>query len=325
MSSFRKINYALRPAKSVERKMLSFALKKLNHFADLSTYQYIGFGATTFHDFTLFHKDLGIHKMFSMEMSGNKKRFNFNKPFHCINMKFGDSQTILPSLDWTQKTILWLDYDKTIQKSYLNDISTFFSSAISGSTFLITINCDPEIYGDENENRKENLINEIGESNLPFGNKPIDFSSNNLPITLHKIINTQIKSIILNRNGGLIADEKLAYEQLFNFHYADGAKMMTIGGVLFKETDKEKFNSANFDEYPFIKKNDEIFNIDIPILTVKEIRFLNSLLPNGIDGNGEILGEKINNASNPNLPATDIQKYSKIYSFFPLYTEAFSI
>jgi len=304
--------------------MLSFALKKLSHFESLSNYQYIGFGATTFHDFILFHKDLGINKMISIEVSGNKQRFNFNKPFHCIEMKYGDSQAILPGLDWSQKAILWLDYDKLINASYLDDITTFFSSASSGSIFLMTINCDSELYGETNEDRREKIIEEIGEGNLHFGNKLIDFSSNNLSKSLHQIIDNRIKSTLISRNASLSDVNHFSYEQLFHFHYADGVKMLTIGGMLVNKEDKEIFNSVNFDEYSFIKKGEEAFNIDIPILTMKEIRFLNSQLPYGIDDDGNFL-VAVPNASNPNLAQTDIQKYAKIYSFFPLYAEAFSI
>lgn len=325
MSSFRKINYSLRPAKAVERKMLSFALKKLSHFSDLSTYQYIGFGATTFHDFVLFHKDLGIHKMISMELSNNKQRFNFNKPFHCIDMRWGDSSQILPSIDWKQKTILWLDYDKTLKKSYLDDTATFFSSATSGSTFLITMNCEAAAYGDNNEDRRQKVTEEITEENMFFGNRSIDFSTNNLPKSLLKILNNRIHSTLIARNGGLSEENKLIYEQLFHFHYADGVKMLTVGGIVLNAHDKDRFDTTvNFNEFSFIKKGDEFFNIDIPILTMKEIRFLNSQLPNGVDDEGNII-QAVPNVSNPNLPPTDILKFSKIYSFFPLYTEAFSI
>lgn len=324
MSSFRKINYSLRPAKAVERKMISFALKKLNRFENLSNYQYIGFGATTFHDFVLFHKDLGINKMISIEVSRNKQRFDFNKPFHCIEMKYGDSQSILPSTDWRQKTILWLDYDKLINSSHLDDVITFFSSANSGSAFLLTLNCDYELYGKENEDRRQKITDEIGTENLHFGNKLIDFSPNNIPNTLYKIINNKINSTLINRNGPLKAEDKLCYEQLFHFHYADGVKMLTIGGMLLNVTDKELFDSVQFDEYSFIKRNEEFFNIEVPVLTTKEIRFLNSQLPNGITDDGDFV-IPIHTSVNPNLPISDIQKFSKIYSFFPLYTEAFSI
>ena len=162
--------------------------------------------------------------MISIESSPNKMRFNFNKPFHCIDMKFGDSHTILPSLDWSIKNIVWLDYDKTLRASYLSDVSTFVSSAISGSFLTVTINCEPRNYGEDNNARKEELIKNIGEDNLHFGNRPIDFATKNLPKSLYKIILEHLKSELSVRNGGLSEENKLNFKQLFHFNYADGVK-----------------------------------------------------------------------------------------------------
>jgi hypothetical protein len=53
-SSYRKINYTLRPAKNIERKMLCEAFHKLHPFGKVQNYRYIGFGSTYFSDFILF-------------------------------------------------------------------------------------------------------------------------------------------------------------------------------------------------------------------------------------------------------------------------------
>ena len=44
-NSFEKINYSLRPSKSIERKMIIPFLSKLNNFDELANYHYIGFGS----------------------------------------------------------------------------------------------------------------------------------------------------------------------------------------------------------------------------------------------------------------------------------------
>jgi hypothetical protein len=323
--SFKKINYNLRPAKSVERKMISFALKKLIHFDILSNYQYVGFGSTYFSDFILFHKELGINKMVSIEISGNKQRFNFNKPFHCIEILFGHSNEMLPSINWKHKTILWLDYDETFKGAFLSDLSTFFNSAHSGSAFLLTVNCNADSYGNKNEDRRNKIVKEIGEDNLYHGSKLVDFSTINLPKTIHKIINANIETELKNRNGGLIDDEKLVYRQVFNFTYADGLKMMTVGGVLIQKRDLKKLETINFDEYNYLSSSEQSFDISVPKLTLKEIRFLNSLLPNGVDEDGNFKDSSVCALANPNLAPGEIKKYSKIYSFFPNYTEAVNL
>ncbi|RMG75351.1 MAG: hypothetical protein D6711_06830, partial [Chloroflexi bacterium] len=62
-SSSRKINYGLRPAKHIERKMLIEIFRRLSEFGSVESYRYIGFGALYFNDFYQFHKYLGIQNM----------------------------------------------------------------------------------------------------------------------------------------------------------------------------------------------------------------------------------------------------------------------
>lgn len=109
-SSYEKINYSLRPAKNIERKMLCETLQRLSFIQKLEKYRYIGFGSTYFSDFNLLHRLLGISKMISIEKDKkNKDRFEFNKPFSCIEMKFGSSNEVLPMLKWKEPSIVWVD------------------------------------------------------------------------------------------------------------------------------------------------------------------------------------------------------------------------
>src|ERR1035437_7380194 len=116
-SSYEKINYSLRPAKSVERKMFCEAMIKLSHFHNIEKYQYVGFGSTYFSDFSLIHKNLGIKKMVSIEKDDdNSDRFEFNRPFSCIGTIFKHSNQALSEINWKIPTVLWLDYDYRIDR-----------------------------------------------------------------------------------------------------------------------------------------------------------------------------------------------------------------
>lgn len=91
--SWRKINYELRPAKNIERKMLSEAFRCLTSFGSVSSYRYVGFGSHFFSDFKLFHRSLGITQMISIEDNKEyKERFTFNIPYSCIKLRFGNSK-----------------------------------------------------------------------------------------------------------------------------------------------------------------------------------------------------------------------------------------
>ena len=90
-ASFEEIDFRLRPAKQIERKMICDALHRLTEFAWLDSYRYVGFGGIYFSEFVLFHKQLGIEDMISIERETDKRpRFGFNAPYKCITMKYGE-------------------------------------------------------------------------------------------------------------------------------------------------------------------------------------------------------------------------------------------
>src|SRR5258706_7239514 len=111
--SYWTVNYLLRPAKNVERKMLCEAFQRLSAVQSVQNYQYIGFGATYFADFCLFHRDLGIGDMFTIEANReDEARVLFNVPFNCIKVKMGLASQKLPEIPLGDKpAIVWLDYD----------------------------------------------------------------------------------------------------------------------------------------------------------------------------------------------------------------------
>ena len=63
------------------------------------------------------------------------------------------------------------------------------------------------------------------------------------------------------RNGGLEEGERIQYQQLFYFHYRDGAKMMTVGGLLHAENQSNEILKCNFENLSFICTGDEFYNI----------------------------------------------------------------
>jgi|SRR5438128_8005847 len=99
-----RIDYSIRPAKSVERKMLAEALSRLSKLERPDNYRYVGFGAIYFRDFSLFHKMLGIHDMKSIEHNRSEEtRFWSNRPFRCVEMLFGPSRVELPKAGLDEK------------------------------------------------------------------------------------------------------------------------------------------------------------------------------------------------------------------------------
>jgi hypothetical protein len=144
LSSYERINYSLRPAKNVERKLMCEAFRRLSRFGKLDSYRYVGFGSAFFADFLLVHRTLGISDMISIEKDiDNGSRFEFNKPFACVKLEFGLSTGILPLLDWEPRSIVWLDYDGILNQGVLEDVAFLAAKCCSGSVVIFSYNVNP--------------------------------------------------------------------------------------------------------------------------------------------------------------------------------------
>lgn len=312
--SYRKINYTIRPAKSVERKMLCDAFRKLNDFYAIDSYRYIGFGAVYFSDFVLFHRMLGIRNMVSIEGTQSeevKRRFEFNAPYKYVELKFGNSWEVLPTLEWKDiPTILWLDYDGLLEGNCLRDIETFFSSATSGSVCIASFN----IQDDPNSSSGsplDRLQCQVGEENVPRDVDASELTGWDRAEVFRRIITNKIEEILSQRNGAMPAGSKLCYHQLFNFHYSDGALMLTVGGIIYGSGQKHLLDKCAFNNSNFCRDGSEPYKIKIPKLTFKEIRHLDSLMP--IDAA---------NYTSINIPPSEIAQYCEVYRYFPIFAES---
>ena len=318
-SSSEKINYNLRPAKSIERKMISEIFQKLSPFGAINHYRYIGFGSFYFNDFARFHKTLGIKNMISIERDiPNEERFKFNKPYNCIQIVFGESNDVLPQLSWDTKSIVWLDYDSSLDQSVLTDITFICANVMPGSMILVSVNVHPEAYMTGNvedlyEYRYKKFSERVGEINIPLGVTGKDLSGWDFSNVCQRVIKNTIGKAISDRNGPRDEESQLEFKQLIHFQYQDGAKMLTYGGMVVERSQKAIFSSCDFGGLAFVCSDDqEPCKIEIPNLTFKEIRYLNAQLP--LKGKDVLKGSAI--------PEVDLTKYESVYRYFPSFAEA---
>jgi len=325
--SYRIINYTLRPAKAIERRMLCAAFERLHPFQRIERYRYVGFGSIYFSDFQLFHRELGITDMLSIEGDISAKAcFRFNRPYKCIHLKFATSAEVLSTLDWGRLTILWLDYDDRLNVNILGDIATVCLRATSGSLVVISVNAQPDAEPSE-EDRKlyENetgrtfdlgdyrlrIARELVGEKLPAGTSGSNLRGQELTKVFREIIHNEIAEQLSIRNAMLPDEEKIRYRQLFHFRYKDGAQMITVGGILFRDAEKQIVATCDFDTLPFIRSSAEPCSIKVPCLTAKEIRHLNSQLPTRSSAKLRAAG----------VQDADIQKYAEVYRYFPTFSE----
>src|SRR6266568_2781977 len=307
--SYEKINYGVRPAKNIERKMLRDAFRRLSEFGSIESYRYVGFGSTYFSDFYLLHKSLGITNMVSIEHDvANEARFRFNLPFSCIDMKFEESTDVLTTMPWDVRTILWLDYDDPLDASMLTDVSLFCANAITGSALVVTVNAQPDWSEDS---PLETLRQAVGPAKVPYDVTEANLTGWGAASTYRRIITNEIAESLNERNGIRAAGSKILYKQLFHFRYADGAKMLTVGGLLFDEGQKGNVAKCGFDDLTFVKAGDEPYSIRVPNLTYRELRHLDAQLP---------VANPLTLAS-PGVPSNDLENYALLYKHFPMFAD----
>ncbi len=320
--SYSKINYRLRPAKAVERKMICDSLRCLSPFGELISYRYVGFGSTYFSDFILFHKSLHIEDMISIEKDQHAKdRFEYNKPFGCIEIKYGASYEVLPTIEWNKKSIVWLDYDSPLEKTILDDIDTLINKLVSGSVLIVTVSAEPERPPEEgltreqiDKFREDKLQERLPKEKIPINVKPIDLTGKKLGNLYKRIINNQIEQSVSSVNSACSADEKLDYKQIFNFRYADGSRMLTIGWLLYEQSYCNLVEQCKFSKNFNATELDEPYEINVPNLTLKEIQYLDSQMPT----------DDCNAVQRICIPLKDVKCYAEVYKYFPSFVEMFT-
>ena len=310
MDSFEKINYALRAAKSVERKMLCECFRRLLPIARLDTYRYVGFGSPYFSDFSLIHRALGITDLVSIEKATHKQdRFELNRPYGSIELMFGESTELLPELDWQARTILWLDYEAMLNSDGLADIATFCRSCTQGSLLVVSVNAHAERGTDEQ--RLEALRNRVGAGKVPHDVDPKRLAGWDLAELSRRIIAAEIENTLLERNGARPSNVHLRYKQLFNFNYQDGARMMTTGGLVYDVGQESLVKYCGFEQLDFVRRGAEAYEIVVPNLTFREMRHIDAQLPGGP-------GQEVDAP----IESEDLEAYKAIYRYFPRFVEA---
>lgn len=308
--SFERFRYTLRVAKNIERKMMCEVFARLSRIQPLCKYRYVGMGSTEFCDFSLIHQLLGVSDMVSIEHCvDDHQRFRFNRPYSCIKMRWGSTHEVLPKLNWNKRSIVWLDFEDSLTSRILEDIRTLVGCLRSGSIIVVTVKAEP---GDpEPKQRLATLVANVGKERVPLGVTGVSLGKWGLAKTSAQIAFNEIETVRQSRNGKLRIADQFSYIPLFNFQYADGAQMTTFGGLLVDTADHKLLNATHFSDLDFVSDQDSPYLIDTPVLTHREIRHLDSVLPRA--------APKMNVAKW--LPEKERQKYALLYRYFPSFSE----
>lgn len=276
MPSFDAVNYALRPNKAVERKIVFAGLQGLSRIVDLSKHRYVGLGSLWFVDYLMAHKILGITSMTSIERDDiGFERAEFNRPLSCVEVIHGESTLIIPKLDLGQQaSIVWLDYDSSISGPVINDIGLLVPRCAANSVLIVTINAKRDQLETRDETGlaldSEAALRRVAGDLVPTPLSPKRLQASNYPKLLCEVVANQFQTRTVNSAR---AD---TFIKLFDLAYSDGTPMITVGGILAAEDKAAQIRSlvasAEWDGIA-----DE--TISVPPLTAREKIALDRMLP----------------------------------------------
>lgn len=295
------ISYIRRPAKYIQRRMVVDSLRRLRAFSSLSNYEYVGFGGMEFVDFELVHRELGINRMTSIELdTKGKDRYQFNAPFSEVKLIFDRASAVLPTLlDEAVLRVVWLDYECRLNQEVLQDLGTAMRKLLPGSVFLVSVNATgPSIAAD----RLGAFTTDVTPERLPEGMTNGTLAKWGWSAASHDVLIAEAASEVARRTDGA------SFEQLFYFRYADGARMLTWGGIILAPGNRQSFELANFSELRQVSVAGEApREIAPPLLTMREALHLNAQLPVA----------DVNALSARGIPAVDLQSYADLYRWYP--------
>lgn len=308
--SYRLVNFRLRPAKAVERKMIVEACGRMRAFANMLGFRYVGLGSPFFNDFILLHRRYGMENLICIEREvQHEDRFLFNKPFDCIDMQWGDSFDVLPTLQWTGiPTIVWMDYDDRINETMFADLRTIFSQMETGSLALFTIQATGNSFGNGEQSAFEEFQEQMKDF-VPINTTETDMRGKAFQKLIWRMVDNEIGRILDQRNAAMPTQNRVLYRQIFNVLYQDDVRMTTIGGVIYRADQRQRFETCEFDDFDFLRCGNDTLEIRVPPLTHREQWKLDGRLPSGQPQLGL-------------LAPRDISDYSKLYRYYPAFVEA---
>jgi len=310
--SYEKVHYEFRPAKQVERRMLLHALHALRDVNyRISTYEYTGLGSIYFIDFVLFHRYLGLNKLTSVEGDRDiDDRVDFNCPYDLIDVIHDDMSAQIARLSPDHPHILWLDFDSLLTDELLESVLLAATQLSARSILLITVDAEPPGRPEDglkkwNPTAWMRYYKTEAADYLWRGINRHDFAREALPATNARILQAVIDEGLREREVEFIG--------MFSFLYADGHRMLSVGGMIGSAEDRRCIQSLDRGELFFMRDSitDDPFEIRVPLVTRKERHYLDHYMPCKDDWLPKDFEMK----------PDDVNAYRTIYRYYPAYTE----
>jgi hypothetical protein len=312
--SFEKFNYLLRPSKQVERKLiLQGLLALMRDGVAVDAYTYLGFGSPFYADFVMLHKTTGIEDMYCVEAQPVERRMRFNMPYGLVKLRMGTLSETLPDLPRNRRYLAWFDYDYVLNASVLEDLAGMLRIAAPGSIIVVTVEAEARLPDRQLNKELSRLEREVAalrifrdELSRPLGRRveAKDLASRELPKVFAQVMRNYLKD-------HLAATGEMEFLQLFNTYYADGAQMLTFGGMITPRAEMARLRASSHRKAKGINSGRDPIWIGVPPLTLREKLWLDQR----IRGRRRVDGRTID------LPQAFVKTYRKYYREYPLYSE----
>lgn len=304
MSSAPRVNYAVRPNKAIQRKLVFDALRSalLGVRDDLV---YVGLGAFWFTDFVIAQHALAPRRMVSIERDrGSYERALFNRPFAHVDVEHGDTEVVLPRLlqtRWlrTSFPVFWLDYDGRYTPDVERDIQAVVQSPSNSLALLVTFAADPKRYG--KQARLASVLREL----FPHLDLPEVLPPDDLPDRIADSVLDTICAFNAQSASGR------TFVPAFRILYRDSTSMATVGGFLIPDD-----SSDSQDLMCAASRCRPRGVVSVPLLTLREFFALRSGLPSSSDSapaQTETLA--------PPLCSDDLSAFEQYYLDYPSYLQ----
>ena len=278
--------YHLRPNKAIERNLFIALLERVGRVRNISDYEYIGFGGPMLEDYKALHASLRISRMHSIEREENTyRRQRFNRPATFVKLHHKESGEFFRTHQFNDKgTIVWLDYTQALPlKSQLDELVSVITSLDCYDVIKITLNAQVSLLGGQelDTHLRSSKRLEILKGRIPDYVPPdltaADMTAAKYPATLQRCVRNAV--------GTLAGREGARYFQILSsFDYADGQRMLTVAGIVFKMPAQAACDDfkrqARLASWPFANLNWATpMPISVPALTAKERMRLDGALP----------------------------------------------
>ena len=237
-------------------------------------------------------------------------RAYFNRPYSFIKILEKSASDFMREDNYEGASIYWFDYDGPIMPSVVDDIATLGTKARRGDFLFVTVCGEPP--GSLEKDSVRDRLTGLREvySDLCNALSEADAENHGFPLAVTKIVGAAFRNAFAMRRDG-------ECRVFFNVQYADGVRMVTIGGMYDGRQECDSFQKRLNAKMPFLAcQNAQVYRIRKFDLTEKE-RVLFDLAVTSDRSNAKDIGT----LKRLGFRDVELRSYGELLRYHPRYVE----